>query len=158
MINIVLKGIDIYLAGDFEKKLIAPLAKVMKVHEREIVLSALESLVYHNGVEQTSMHLYIDVECDKKYAQYEKEVADLILGLSKQFAIHTHVLFKYYETIHLHEEIDHQYPLYLDEGNIANVEQTQEDIENGNIDIFDGNIFKDYEDVFPNITDEEKKN
>lgn len=155
MINIILKGMDIYLAADFEKKLTEPLAKIMKVHEREIITSALESFVYHLGVDQTSMHLYIDVECDKKYEKFEDEAAKFILKLAKQFAIHSHVLFKYYEDIKLHEDIDHQYPLYLDEGNVANI-QSEENTEENNKDIYIGDAFKDYEHLFPKNDDENK--
>lgn len=152
MINVVLKGIDIFLAKEFEEKLTSPLAKLMNVSEREIIVTGFDSMIFHNGVDQTSMHLCIDVECDKKYAHLEDKMATCILKLAKQFSIHTHLLFKYFESHHLHEEIDHQYPLYLDDTNIANIETSQAD---ENIEIFDGNVFKDYEHLFPNESDEE---
>lgn len=156
MINVVLKGMDIYLASDLEKKLTESLAKIMKVNEREIICSAMESLVYHGGIDQTSMHLYIDVECDKKYAKFESDVAKFLLELSKQFAIHSHVLFKYYDEINLHESIDHQYPLFLDEGNIANIETDQEEEEN--VDIFTGNAFEKYEHLLSEDESDDKNN
>ncbi len=150
MVNIVLKGMDVFLAKDFEEKLTTPLAKLMNISEHDIMVIAYDSMIFHSGIDQTSMHLCIDVECERQYAHLEDKIATFILKLSKQFAIHTHLLFKYFESRHLHEEIDHQYPLYLDNSNIANVETSQSD---ENTEIFEGNIFSDYEHIFPNDDD-----
>ena len=54
MINITLIGQDIYLASRIEKGMLSSLAKLYEVHEDEIIVSAQESFLYHDGVEQTS--------------------------------------------------------------------------------------------------------
>lgn len=155
MINVILKGMDIFLAKDFEEKMTVPLAKLINVNEREIFVTTFDSFVYHYGIDQTSMHLFIDVECPFYYERFEDKIASFLLELSKQFSIHTHLIFKYFDDKKLHEAIDHQYPLFLDNSNIANVERVQENEEN--VEIFDGNAFKDFEHLFPNELDEDDK-
>lgn len=153
MINIILKGMDIYLANEFSEKLTSPLTRVTSLSEEKISVIAYESMIYHKGIDQTSMHLFVDVECDKKLQYLENEISEVIFNLAKQFAIHTHILFKYFEMKNYHEAIDEQYPLYLDASNVAKVEA----VENADdVEIYDGNIFQDFENVFPN--DEKKEN
>ncbi len=153
MINLILKGMDIYLAKDFSEKVTKPLANKLCVREDEINIISYESMIYHKGIDQTSMHLFIDVECFENMKEHEQDIAEVLFDVSKEFSIHTHIMFKYLDIKHFYEKIDAQYPMYLESQNIAEVnlsesETTQE--------VYDGNIFQDYEHLFP--IDDKKKN
>ncbi len=142
MINITLIGQDIYLASRIEKGMLSSLAKLYEVHEDEIIVSAQESFLYHDGVEQTSYQILVRVEAEKKYEPLEKNVAKYLLKYMQEYAIHTRLYFLYFESSHYYERIHPDYPLYLSETNLVNLED-DEDYED-NEEIYEGDIFKDF--------------
>ena len=152
MIIVTLKGADVYLSGEYERVVIPSLAKVYGVSEDDIIIHAQDGFLYHNGVEQTSYNLIVKVECDSKYASKEVECVDKIFAISKNFSIHTHVYFSYFDEKHMYSSLNRDYPRYLTSSNMVNIE---EDDDKDDIEIYDGNIFKDFEDSFPNDEDDD---
>lgn len=152
MVNIITKGMDPFLAFEFDKKVSKKIAKLLKINDNDVNVIALESMIIHDGVDQSSMHLMVEVEFEKKYDKYEEEIFKIIKDVSKEFTIHLHVYFKYLEKEHCYENLDHQYPLYLDETNTVDVEETE--VEDESINIYDGNAFEKYESVFDTKKDE----
>ncbi len=143
MINVTLIGQDIYLASEIEKGMLSQLAKLYEVDEDEIIVSAHESFLYHGGVEQTSYHLLVRVEAEHKYCSLEKNVAKFLLKYLENYSVHVRVYFLYFESNHLYERINEDYPLYLNESNLVNVEDSS--FEDEEEDIYTGNIFEEFD-------------
>ena len=141
-----LNGADVYLAGQIERSVIPALSKLLKIEENEIILYAVDGFIYHDGIDQTSYNLLVEVECAKEYEKSEKEVADLIFKHVKNYSIHTRLYFNYF-TGKVYESINEEYPLFLSSSNLVDISTEEEG--NENAEVFDGNIFEEYEDVLP---------
>lgn len=140
MVNIILKGVDEFLGSHIEKTILPNIAKILKIDESEIMVICLHSIIYHNGVDQTSYHMLVEFELDNQYEQYEESLADYILLESKNFAVHCHINFKYCE-YKTYSRIDKDYPLYVTEAN----EVVIEDSEEVNEDIYLEDVFADFD-------------
>lgn len=153
MIILNLKGADVYLAGEIERAIVPSLSKLLGVNEDEILLHAEDGFIYHGGIEQTSYNLIVKVECGEKYAKNEREIANLILKVAKNYSIHTRLYFDYFNEESVYESINNDYPLYLSSSNMVDIDASEDDETEG-AEIYDGNIFEEYEDVLP--TEEEE--
>lgn len=145
MINITLIGQDIFLAAEIDKGMLKSLAKLYEVKEEEIIVSAHESFLYHDGVEQTSYHLLVRVEASKKYGACEELVAKYLLHYLKKYAIHIRVYFVYFSEENYYEEINEDYPLYLKESNIVEEDFPDSSQEEEDEEIYHGNIFEEFD-------------
>ena len=150
MIIVTLKGADVFLSGEVERALFPLLAKVYNVDENELILHAQDGYLYHDGMDQTSFNLIVKVEADVSFESKEKEAAECIIKVMKNYAIHTRVYFAYFESKHVYESINEEYPLFINSGNVASFENDEE----SEVEVYDGNIFEEYEDVLP-VDDEE---
>ncbi len=150
MILITLNGADVYLAEEIEKGMLDNLSKIYKVHSNEILFHAVDGRLVHNGMDQTSYHLIVHIEADSKFIVLEKEIAKYILDYSSSYSVHAKVYFSYFDSSHLYERNDEDYDPYLTKSNSVEIQENNEQ----NEEIYDGNIFKEYEHMFP---DEEKK-
>lgn len=144
MINVTLKGIDIYLAGEFDREIHSKLASLFHVRSEEIITTALESLVFHQGVDQTTYQLVIKFELPECYRQYEKVVADYVLSASQDFSVHTLCYFIYVKEENIYERIDEDYPRFMDEKNIVEYDENDSN-EGEEQEIFTGNIFQNFD-------------
>ena len=143
MINITLIGQDIFLGSEIEKGMLKPLAKLYEVSEDEIIVSAHDSFIYHDGVEQTSYHLLVRVEAPSMYSVFEKLIAKYLLKYLKLYAIHIRIYFIYFSSDHYYEEINDEYPLFLKENNI--IEAQDSSFEEEDEEIYHGNIFEEFD-------------
>ncbi len=142
MIQVLIKGVDEYLGVHVEEVLLPGLMKITKAEETEIIFTCLHSIIYHNGVDQTSLHMVIDLDLDPKYISLEKQIADYLLEESSKFSIHAHIQFNYVNGKSYHR-IDESYPYYVTDKNSIEIEDDEdEEVEQ---EIFTGNIFENFE-------------
>lgn len=139
MINILLKGVDEFLGAHVEKALVPAVAKVLKIKEDEIFVTCLHSMIYHQGVDQTSFHMIVTFEMTRQYKKSELELVELVLNLSKNFSVHAHVNFNYLSQ-DFYSRIDEKYPLFVTKSNEVNIEENDEDED----EIYLGDIFADF--------------
>lgn len=139
MINIVLKGVDEFLGSSVEKAFTPEIAKILNVSQDEVVLTCLHSMIYHNGVDQTSYHMIVTFEMDRKYEQFQQKLIDYVFSVSKNFSVHCHINFSYLST-ETFSCIDSDYPLFVTESNEIVVEEDESEEE-----IYLGDMFVDFE-------------
>lgn len=155
MITVSLLGVDKCLAPELVKKIHNKLADLYESNPEEVIFYAPESFLIFDGVEQTSFQLNIVIDAPKKYKNLEKNVANYLLKALTDFAIHIHVLFRYFEEENEYSYINEDYPRYMTETNVLKYDD--EDDENAE-EPYLGNVFADYEDKFnlePEESDEE---
>lgn len=145
MVIIHFYGLDMFLVGELNEKIHSKVAKVFNVDEEDVIFSASDSFVYFKGHEQTSFNLVIKVESPVKYKQFEKEVASLLLEETKDFSVHTRLLFNYYQENNYYERLNDNYPEYIVSDVEATIDEPEydEDKEYNDEDIYLGNVFED---------------
>ena len=145
MITIIFYGLDQFVVGRLSRELTESIAKLYEVKEDEVRFVAPNDLVFHNGVEQTSWDLLIHVHAPKKTALVQDEVATFLMNAIGDVAIHKTVEFYYYQETNRYQKINEQYPRFISEDNLVDVEQEyDEDLEEGEEDdqIYTGDIFE----------------
>ena len=152
MINITYCGLDIYLIGELNAKIHSQVAKIFKVDDVEVVFTGIDSFVFYKGHEQTSINLMIRVDLDENYREYQEEAAKFLLETSKEYSIHAHIIFNYYNSKDAYSSINEDYPRYLTNENESSEEDYDEDKDYSEDDLFTGNIFEGFEE------DEEEAN
>ncbi|HBX24911.1 MAG TPA: hypothetical protein DEF61_01295 [Firmicutes bacterium] len=124
MITISFLGLDQFVVGRYSKEHTKALASLFETSEDEINFYAPNSMVFHNGVEQTSWNLIVIVKAPTKYKPLEKVVAKYLLETLPLFSIHIELEFEYFETSSRYEKINPDYPRYIDQGHIKEVDVT----------------------------------
>ncbi len=163
MITISVLGLDQFVVGHYSKEHTANLAELFETDSDEINFYAPSSMIFHNGVEQTSWNVEIRVLAECKYRAVEQNVADYLLKTFSEFSIHVQVVFSYYEEENAYEKINEEYPRYITESNVVNTDSDYEEEEeedeyseanprdradldiNNPDDIYLGNAFEDFE-------------
>ena len=140
MITITVYGLDQYAVGHYSKAHTKNLAQLFETNEENIVFAAPAEYVFHKGVEQTSFQALIKVSAPDKYEQLEEKVATYILRTIVDFAIHARIVFEYFHSHHEHQFVNNNYPRYIKDENLVNVEESDEDEE-----LYEGNIFEGME-------------
>lgn len=143
MIQILLKGVDEFLGAHIEKELTPNIAKICDVKNDDIYFISLHSIIYHQGVDQTSFHMIMQIELEEKYRKNENELVEYLLNASKKFAVHCHIQINY-SNGNVYERIDKSYPLFVTSSNQVEIEDDNED-DNEEDEIYTGNIFEDFE-------------
>lgn len=142
MITITIYGLDQYIVGHYSKDHTDNLASLFETDEKNVSFCAPSSYMFHQGVEQTSWDTIVKISAPCKYRQLEKKVADYILKTMKEFTINLAVEFYYYEEENRYEYNNKEYPRFLEEDNIVNVEE--EHLDEGE-ELCEENMFKDFE-------------
>lgn len=144
MVNITIYGLDQFVVGNISKDLTKHIAQIYEISEDDVNFIALDAMVFHKGVEQTSWHVIVHVDAPIRLKALEslayKVIVFGILGPS----IHVEVTFRYYEEDSRHLSINEEYPRYIDDNNSIDTEQDyDENIEEGEEDnqIYTGDIF-----------------
>ena len=148
MIAVKIYGLDQFVVGRLSRELTPSLAKLYEVDEDEINFVAPGCMVFHNGVEQTSWNIYIEVLAPLKVKVLQDEVARFLLTSIGEIAIHKHLTFVYYSEEDRYKLINDDYPRYISGDNLVDVDdEYDEDIEEGegSDQIYTGDIFKDFE-------------
>ena len=140
MISIVVYGLDPYVVGHYSKDHTANLAQLFETKEENIAFVASAEYVFHKGVEQTSWQTLVKVEAPEKYEVLEDKIAKYLLKTFSEFSIHVRITFDYFHSHHEHEFVNKEYPRYIKDDNLVNVEESDEDDE-----LYEGNIFEGME-------------
>lgn len=134
MITITLKGMDTYQAIYVTGKIHKNIAEVYGVNDDELEFYAIEGFIIHDGIEQTSFRLNIDIEAPEKYASLEGKVKEALVKGLKDVAIHFHIIFRYFQPEHEYLVTDDTYPLYMTDNNTVKAvvdDQEKEKMEDG---------------------------
>lgn len=148
MVTVYIYGIDQFVVGDLSKELTPLLANVYETSEDEVNFVAPNSMVFHNGVEQTSWKAIVKVEAPEEMERVQKQVFDLLSHTLKEVAIHVLVSFSYQCRHDVFEYTNKDYPLYLTEENQVDIQQENYDelVEGeGDDEIYTGDIFEEHD-------------
>lgn len=128
MITISVLGLDQFVVGHYSKDNSANLVNLFECGEEDLNFYAPNSMVFHNGVEQTSWNTIIVVKANEKYRFAEEKVAKYLLDTFSQFSIHIQVQFEYFADTALYEKINDDYPRYIREDNIVKTSEDEDNI------------------------------
>ncbi|MDD2208988.1 MAG: hypothetical protein PHW23_00610 [Bacilli bacterium] len=148
MITLIFYGLDQFVVGRLSRELTPLIAKLYEVEEDEINFIAPNNMIFHKGTEQTSWNLLIHVHAPLKVSVLQKMMADLLLNGIGEVAIHKTVEFYYYSQDNRFQNINENYPRFITEDNLVDVDtdHDDEDLEEGEGDdqIYTGDVFKDF--------------
>ena len=147
MISLTVYGLDQFVVGKLSREMTSALADLYEVDKEEILFIAPENMIFHNGVEQTSWNALVKVDAPKKVSVLQEDAARLIMNLVKGPTIHVQVVFNYFSQDNFYENLNEDYPRYIENENLVNFdEEYDENLEEGEGDdqIFTGDIFKDF--------------
>ena len=146
MITVTIYGLDQFVVGQISRDLTPLVAKLYEVSEEDVIFIAPEAMVFHKGTEQTSWNILIKVNAPKKVSVLQNQMAQLMMHGIGEVAIHVTVQFEYYSQDDRYQKINDNYPRFLSEENLVDVEGDEypEDIEEGEEEdqIFTGDIFE----------------
>ena len=140
MITIRIYGLDSYAVGHYSKKNTANLAQLFETKEENICFVASDEFVFHKGVEQTSWQALVTVIAPEKYEPLESKIATYLLKTLTEFSIHVQIVFEYFHGHHEYEFTNKDYPRFIRDENLVNIEEEDEDEE-----LYEGNIFEGME-------------
>lgn len=147
MITLIFYGLDQFVVGRLSRELTPLIAKLYEVEEDEVIFIAPNNMIFHKGTEQTSWNLLIHVHAPMKVSVLQNMMADLLLNGIGEVAIHKTVEFYYYSQDNRFQKINENYPRFITEDNLVDVDtdHDDEDLEEGEGDdqIYTGDVFKD---------------
>lgn len=164
MIFIKIEGADQYIASEFSGDIWEDLAKVFNTSQDKILFTVENSLLVHKGQEQTNFVALVEVLAPSKFKAVEKEAEKFLAEKMKNLAVHTHIIFTYYEEESHYDETDENYPLYLAADNMVKAESDEpvEDEEYDDDEVVEepymGNIFQELDEyvaAHPEMSQEE---
>lgn len=144
MITITIYGLDQFVVGNLSRELTPLIAKLYEVDEDEVNFIAPNAMMFHKGVEQTSWNILILVDAPKKVSVLQDHMAELMLHGIGDVAIHVTVEFKYYSEDDRYTKINPDYPRFISEENLVDVDnEYPENLEEGEDEdqIYTGDIF-----------------
>ena len=148
MITLIFYGLDQFVVGRLSRELTPLIAKLYEVEEDEVNFIAPNNMIFHKGTEQTSWNLLIHVHAPLKVSVLQNMMADLLLNGIGEVAIHKTVEFYYYSQDNRFQNINENYPRFITEDNLVDVDtdHDDEDLEEGEGDdqIYTGDVFKDF--------------
>ncbi|MFA5502888.1 MAG: DUF1904 family protein [Erysipelotrichia bacterium] len=136
MITITINGLDQFVVARLSKELNKNLANLFEVDEKEINFIAPQSMVFHNGVEQTSWHVIIDVAAPEELKKLEKNIADFLFSKIEDLAINIEIKFTYFSKANHFKHVNEDYPLYITEANVVHIEDETDEEESEEEDAF----------------------
>lgn len=145
MVTINIYGLDQFVVGELSQRISKDIAKIYEMDQDEIHFISSNNMVFHNGEEQTSWRVFIEVNAPKKVEVLQEQICSLLTHYVSEVAIHLEIIFKYYSVDHYYKHLNPDYPLFLEDKNIVNMEETySEEMEEGEGDdeIFTGDIFE----------------
>lgn len=146
MITITFYGLDQFIVGRLSRELTPLIAKLYEVDEDEINFIAPQVMVFHKGTEQTSWNILIRVHAPLKVSVLQDQMAELLTHGIGEVAIHKTVEFYYYSQDNRYTKLDDNYPRYITEENLVDLESEEygEDLEEGEEEdqIYTGDIFE----------------
>ncbi len=145
MVTINIYGLDQFVVGELSARISKDIAKLYEMDEDEIHFISTNNMVFHEGNEQTSWRVFVEVTAPKKVEVLQEQMFMLLKHHISEVAIHLDVLFKYYSVDHHLNSRNNEYPLFLEDKNLVNFdEEYTEDMEEGEgeDEIYTGDIFE----------------
>ena len=145
MVTINIYGLDQFVVGELSQRISKDIAKIYEMDEDEIHFISSNNMVFHNGEEQTSWRVFVEVNAPKKVEVLQEQICNLLAHYISEVAIHLEVVFKYYSVDHYYKHLNPDYPLYLEDKNTVTFEEEfSEDMEEGEGEdqIYTEDIFK----------------
>lgn len=136
MIKITFYGVDQYTVGHYSQDHSKNLASLFETNEDELMFVGSDAYIFNKGVEQTSWQALVKIDASEKFEKLEDKVATYILKTLVEYSIHVNVTFEYYHGHHEHSYINKDYPRFMKDDNLVNVEESDDDEE-----LYEGNIF-----------------
>lgn len=124
MITFQILGLDQFVVGHYSKDHTGNLAQLYEADESLINFYAPNSMVFHNGVEQTSWNTIVIVRAPEKYKPMESHIASYLMQTLSQFSINLEIEFEYFSSSSHYEHINDSYPRYIREENVKEPEIT----------------------------------
>ena len=134
MITISFLGLDQFVVGHYSKEHTANLANLFEADPDALNFFAPNSMLFHEGVEQTSWNVLVIVRAPEKYRPLEGKVADYLLKTVVDFAVNVELEFEYFEPGRHYEHFNPDYPRYMKESNIRSEGE------------YDGSLYQEGED------------
>lgn len=143
MINIFIYGLDQFVVGDVSRELTPLVAKLYEVEEDEVNFIAPNDMVFHNGVEQTSWRVIVEVRAPEEFDKFQNQAKDLLMHFVAGVAVHVEVTFIYYGYHDHFVKYNPDYPHYLTDEDREEDEVYSEEMEEGEEDdqIYTGDMF-----------------
>ncbi len=164
MITIQILGLDQFVVGRYSREQTGSIAQLFGYSEDEVSFYAPNSMIFHNGIEQTSWNVLVIVLAPKASASKEKEVSDYIAKTLKLYAINIQILFQYYEEEHRHVYLNNEFPPFITRDEIRDQGATMrfgdlpedeyeeepegESSEKGEEEVYLGNAFEGFEERY----------
>lgn len=127
MITIMILGLDQFVVGHYSKDHSEALCDLFECGRDDLNFYAPNSMVFHDGVEQTSWNTIVIVHAPHKYEALEENVAKYLLKTLSEFSINIELSFQYFEDHHYHSHANTEYPRYIKGENIKEVDFSYED-------------------------------
>ena len=124
MITISFLGLDQFVVGKYSREHTVNLAQAFECDPDEINFYAPYSMIFHEGVEQTSWNILIIVSAEEKYRPFEEMVAQYLMNTVKDFSVHIEIHFEYFANNSAYKLINDEYPMYLTEKNVVKVDDS----------------------------------
>ncbi|MBO4540620.1 MAG: hypothetical protein J5736_01405 [Bacilli bacterium] len=134
MITISFLGLDQFVVGHYSKEHTANLADLFETEADSLNFFAPNSMLFHEGVEQTSWNVLVIVRAPEKFRPLEGKVANYLLKTVVDFAVNVQLEFEYFEPGRHYEHLNPDYPRYMKESNIHSEEE------------YDGSLYQEGED------------
>lgn len=141
MVTISILGLDQYIVGRLSRDYTSNIAKLYEITDDDVVFVGPNNMVFHKGVEQTSWNVIVKVHAPLKVQVLQDEMANLISIALKDVAINIVIEFTYYSEDSRYEKINKEYPRYIGEDNLTDLDIEFEDVDPE--DIYDGDVFED---------------
>ena len=143
MINIFVYGLDQFVVVDISRDITETIAKLYEVEEDEVNFVAPNDMVFHNGVEQTSWRVIVEVRLPEEFDKFQNQAKDILFHYISQVAVHVEVTFIYYGYHDHFVKLNPEYPNYLLEEDSEEDEIDSEEMTEGEGDdeLFTGDIF-----------------
>ena len=145
MVTINIYGLDQFVVGELSQRISKDIAKIYEMDEDEIHFISSNNMVFHNGEEQTSWRVFVEVNAPKKVEVLQEQICNLLAHYISEVAIHLEVVFKYYSVDHYYKHLNPDYPLLLEDKNTVTFsEEYSEEMEEGEGEdqIYTEDIFK----------------
>lgn len=165
MVFVKFEGADQYIASDFSHDINRKLQKIYGIKENELNFLMEDSFFVHDGQEQTSFQVLVEILAPEELMSKEKELEKFLAKELNNLAIHSHIIFTYFSSSHAYDEINSDYPEYMTPDNMVKAsneeEQKDEESEEEGLeenDLFTGNIFQELDDfvaAHPEMTKDE---
>ena len=148
MITLTVYGLDQYIVGQLSKDMTPMIADLYEVSQDDINFIAPNNMVFHNGVDQTSWNCLVRVNLPKKLSVLQNEAAEIIMQMVQGPTINVAVEFYYYSQDNRYEKINEDYPRFISDDNLVDVDNYSNDstyVEGeGDDEVFTGDIFENF--------------